>query len=87
MKTETKEIATEKKVLKRVALRNGNQMAAEGAIAAGCKFFAGYPITPASGVYKGLIDLLPAHNGIAISSPDEISALAGILCWRIYAGI
>lgn len=76
MKTETKEIVTEKKVLKRVVLRNGNQMVAEGAIAAGCKFFAGYPITPASGVYKGLIDLLPAHNGIAISSPDEISALA-----------
>jgi len=51
-------------------------MTAEGAIKAGCKFFAGYPITPASGIYKGLIDLLPLNNGIAISSPDEISALA-----------
>ncbi|HWA05385.1 MAG TPA: pyruvate flavodoxin/ferredoxin oxidoreductase, partial [Ignavibacteria bacterium] len=61
---------------KRLALRNGNQMTAEGAIKAGCKFFAGYPITPASGIYKGLIDLLPLNNGIAISSPDEISALA-----------
>lgn len=61
---------------KKLALRSGNQMTAEGAVKAGCKFFAGYPITPASGVYKGLIDLLPLNNGIAISSPDEISALA-----------
>jgi len=61
---------------KKLALRSGNQMTAEGAIKAGCKFFAGYPITPASGIYKGLIDLLPLNNGIAISSPDEISALA-----------
>ena len=61
---------------KKIALRNGNQMVAEGAVKAGCKFFAGYPITPASGIYKGLIDLLPLNNGIAISSPDEISALA-----------
>jgi 2-oxoglutarate ferredoxin oxidoreductase subunit alpha len=61
---------------KRMALRSGNQMVAEGAIQAGCKFFAGYPITPASGIYKGMIDNLPLHGGIAISSPDEISALA-----------
>ncbi|HJY62971.1 MAG TPA: pyruvate flavodoxin/ferredoxin oxidoreductase, partial [Ignavibacteria bacterium] len=57
-------------------LRSGNQMVAEGAIKAGCRFFAGYPITPASGVYKGMIDMLPQNGGIAISSPDEISALA-----------
>jgi 2-oxoglutarate/2-oxoacid ferredoxin oxidoreductase subunit alpha len=61
---------------RKVALRSGNQMTAEGAIQAGCKFFAGYPITPASGVYKGMIDMLPLNGGIAISSPDEISALA-----------
>ena len=61
---------------KKLALRSGNQMVAEGAIKAGCKFFAGYPITPASGIYKGLIDLLPVNDGIAVSSPDEISALA-----------
>ena len=59
-----------------MALRSGNQMVAEGAIKAGCKFFAGYPITPASGVYKGMIDMLPLNKGIAINAPDEISALA-----------
>lgn len=61
---------------KKIKLRNGNQMIAEGAIFAGCRFFAGYPITPASSVYKTMIDLLPHFNGLAISSPDEISALA-----------
>ncbi|GAB6283391.1 MAG: 2-oxoacid:acceptor oxidoreductase subunit alpha [Ignavibacterium sp.] len=61
---------------KKIKLRNGNQMIAEGAIYAGCRFFAGYPITPASSVYKTMIDLLPHFNGLAISSPDEISALA-----------
>ena len=57
-------------------IRNGNQMIAEGAIAAGCKFFAGYPITPASGIYKSMIDELPKRGDVAIGAPDEISALA-----------
>lgn len=61
---------------KKIKLRNGNQMIAEGAIFAGCKFFAGYPITPASGIYKSMIDLLPQVGGLAIPSPDEISAIA-----------
>ena len=51
-------------------------MIGEGALHAGCQFFAGYPITPASGIYKSMIEELPKHNGVAISSPDEISALA-----------
>ena len=51
-------------------------MIAEGALYAGCRFFAGYPITPASGVYKTMIEQLPQVNGVAISAPDEISALA-----------
>lgn len=57
-------------------IRNGNQMIAEGAVAAGCRFFAGYPITPASGIYKSMIDGLPRRGDVAISAPDEISALA-----------
>ncbi len=59
-----------------IRIRSGNQMVAEGAIRAGCKFFAGYPITPASGIYKSMIDVLPERGGVAISAPDEISALA-----------
>ena len=57
-------------------LRTGNQMMAEGAIQAGCRFFAGYPITPASGIFKTMIDLLPSKGGVALGAPDEISAIA-----------
>lgn len=57
-------------------LRTGNQLIAEAAMEAGCRFFAGYPITPASGIYKGMLDLLQARGDVAISAPDEISALA-----------
>ncbi|TAK61255.1 MAG: pyruvate flavodoxin/ferredoxin oxidoreductase, partial [Bacteroidetes bacterium] len=60
----------------KIKLRTGNQMIAEGAVKAGCRFFAGYPITPASGIYKGMIEMLQRKGDIAISSPDEISALA-----------
>jgi 2-oxoglutarate ferredoxin oxidoreductase subunit alpha len=59
-----------------IKLRTGNQMIAEGAVKAGCRFFAGYPITPASGIYKSMIELLQRKGDVAISSPDEISALA-----------
>ena len=43
---------------------------------AGCKFFAGYPITPASGIFKSMIDRLPSRGGVSINAPDEISAIA-----------
>ncbi|MDP1675645.1 MAG: transketolase C-terminal domain-containing protein [Bacteroidota bacterium] len=62
--------------IQQIKIRTGNQMIAEGALHAGCQFFAGYPITPASGIYKSMIEELPRRNGVAISSPDEISALA-----------
>lgn len=57
-------------------LRTGNQLIAEGAVEAGCRFFAGYPITPASGIYKSMIELLQERGDVALSAPDEISALA-----------
>jgi 2-oxoglutarate ferredoxin oxidoreductase subunit alpha len=50
-------------------------MLAEGALEAGCRFFAGYPITPASEIYEVMIRRLPARNGLALSAPDEISSL------------
>lgn len=62
--------------IQQINIRTGNQMIAEGALYAGCQFFAGYPITPASGIYKSMIEELPKRGGVAISSPDEISALA-----------
>jgi len=50
-------------------------MVAEGALAAGCRFFAGYPITPASEIYEVMMRELPARCGLALSAPDEISSL------------
>ncbi len=50
-------------------------MLAEGALAAGCRFFAGYPITPASEVYEVMMRELPVVGGLALSAPDEISSL------------
>lgn len=50
-------------------------MVAEGALAAGCRFFAGYPITPASEIYEVMMGELPGHGGLALSAPDEISSL------------
>ncbi|MHC5051898.1 MAG: transketolase C-terminal domain-containing protein, partial [Planctomycetota bacterium] len=56
--------------------RCGNEMAAHGALAAGCTFFSGYPITPSSAVYAEMMRLLPARGGVALGAPDEISALS-----------
>jgi 2-oxoglutarate ferredoxin oxidoreductase subunit alpha len=50
-------------------------MVAEGALAAGCRFFAGYPITPASEIYEVMMQELVARGGLALSAPDEISSL------------
>lgn len=56
-------------------LATGNQMVAEGALASGCRFFAGYPITPASTIYEIMMQRLPAQGGLSLSAPDEISSL------------
>ncbi len=56
-------------------LCSGNRMVAEGALAAGCRFFAGYPITPASEIYEVMMRELPVRGGLALSAPDEISSL------------
>jgi len=50
-------------------------MVAAGALAAGCRFFAGYPITPASEIYEVMMRELPPRGGLALSAPDEISSL------------
>jgi 2-oxoglutarate/2-oxoacid ferredoxin oxidoreductase subunit alpha len=54
---------------------SGNQATALGAIAAGCNFFSGYPITPASDVMEFLAAVLPSVGGPMIQAEDEISAI------------
>jgi len=57
-------------------LISGNRMVAQGALDAGCRFFSGYPITPSSEIYETMMKELPGRNGLAMASPDEITALA-----------
>ncbi|MDR3556541.1 MAG: 2-oxoacid:acceptor oxidoreductase subunit alpha [Syntrophobacteraceae bacterium] len=58
---------------------NGDVACAEGALAAGCRFFAGYPITPATEVAEHMSKRLPRVGGVFIQMEDEISAMAAIL--------
>ena len=58
-----------------LSLMDGNQAAAWGAFDAGCRFFAGYPITPASGVLEEMLRLLPPAGGVVLQGEDEIASL------------
>lgn len=57
----------------------GNIACAEGAIAAGCNFFAGYPITPASEIVHHMSQRMFEENGTFIQTEDEIAAIANII--------
>jgi 2-oxoglutarate ferredoxin oxidoreductase subunit alpha len=57
----------------------GNEACAEAAIAAGCRFFAGYPITPASEIAEHLARRLPQMGGIAIQMEDEMASLGAVI--------
>jgi 2-oxoglutarate ferredoxin oxidoreductase subunit alpha len=57
----------------------GNEAIAEGAIAAGCRFFAGYPITPSSEIMHHLSKRLPHIGGVFVQMEDEIASLGAVL--------
>jgi len=57
----------------------GDEACAEGAIAAGCRFFAGYPITPATEIAEALARRLPQIGGWFIQMEDEIASLAAAI--------
>jgi 2-oxoglutarate ferredoxin oxidoreductase subunit alpha len=58
---------------------DGDTACAEGALAAGCRFFAGYPITPATEIAVHMAKRLPEVGGTFIQMEDEIAAMAAIL--------
>lgn len=60
-------------------LLQGNEAVVHGAIAAGCRFFAGYPITPASEISELLSVLLPKVGGTFIQMEDEIASMGAII--------
>jgi 2-oxoglutarate ferredoxin oxidoreductase subunit alpha len=65
---------------------NGDVACAEGAIAAGCRFFAGYPITPATEIAEHLSQRMPEFGGIYIQMEDEIASMAAVI-GASYAGL
>ena len=58
---------------------NGDIACAEGAVAAGCRFFAGYPITPATEIAEHLSERMPEFGGIYIQMEDEIASMAAVI--------
>lgn len=58
---------------------NGNSALSFGALVAGCRFVAGYPITPATDVMEWFVDHGEEYNAIVVQSEDELSAINMIL--------
>ena len=57
----------------------GNEAVALGAIAAGCDFYAGYPITPATEILEEMARALPRRGGVFLQMEDELAAMAAII--------
>jgi len=62
-----------------VQFMQGNRACALGAMAAGCRFYAGYPITPSSEIAEILSRELPKVGGKFIQMEDEIASMAAII--------
>jgi 2-oxoglutarate ferredoxin oxidoreductase subunit alpha len=56
-------------------LLSGDEAIAFGALAAGCRFFAAYPICPASEIWQWLTQYISEFNGIVVQTEDELAAL------------
>ena len=66
-------------VTRRDKLLQGNEACAEAAILAGCRFFAGYPITPSTEIAETLARRLPEVGGIFIQMEDEIASITSVI--------
>ena len=64
---------------KKLILMQGNEAATRGAIAAGMRFYAGYPITPSTEIAEMSALLLPGCGGKFVQMEDEISSMAAII--------
>ena len=62
----------------RLEFWQGTTACAEGALAAGCTFFGGYPITPSTEVAEHMAAKLPKKGGVFIQMEDEIASMASI---------
>jgi 2-oxoglutarate/2-oxoacid ferredoxin oxidoreductase subunit alpha len=67
------------KMMNKRLLLQGNEACVKGAIAAGCRFYSGYPITPASEIMEAMAKELPMAGGAFIQMEDEIASLGAVL--------
>ncbi len=65
--------------MNKARLMQGNEACAEGALAAGVRFFGGYPITPSTEIAETMAEMLPKYGGKFIQMEDEIGGAAVIL--------
>ncbi|GBE22731.1 2-oxoglutarate oxidoreductase subunit KorA [bacterium BMS3Bbin01] len=65
--------------MSRAELVQGNEACARGALAAGCRFFGGYPITPSSEIAEHMVRRLPGVGGVFVQMEDEIASLAAVI--------
>jgi 2-oxoglutarate ferredoxin oxidoreductase subunit alpha len=78
--TETKTVkAKPEDVLTGEHYLDGNYASAEGGLAAGCKFFAGYPITPSTEIAERVSQRFPKVGGVFIQMEDELASMNAIL--------
>jgi 2-oxoglutarate ferredoxin oxidoreductase subunit alpha len=74
-----KSLKGKKKSHPKELLLQGNEAVVEGALRAGCRFFAGYPITPATEISELLSVKLPQVEGTFIQMEDEIASLGAVI--------
>lgn len=67
-------------------VESGNEAVARGAIEAGVRFFAGYPITPSSEIMETLLEEMPPRGGRVVQAEDEIAAL-GMVVGASFGGV
>ncbi|MFP4257390.1 MAG: 2-oxoacid:acceptor oxidoreductase subunit alpha [Desulfovermiculus sp.] len=64
---------------RKLRFMDGNEAAAWGAYYSGCRYFAGYPITPATGVLNAVLDILPPVGGQVLQAEDEIASIGACI--------
>jgi len=79
IKPERKATETPPAANRETRLLQGNQAIAEGAIYAGARFFAGYPITPSSEIADECARRMPALGGMYLQMEDEIGSIAAVI--------
>ena len=72
-------MTTQREVLTGKHLMQGDVACAEGAIAAGCRFFAGYPITPATEIAERMSRRMVEVGGIYVQMEDELASMAAVI--------